>query len=391
MYQQASEIAYPHLFLPLTSKAKVQLANKIIEMAPNGMSKVCFQSGGTEACETAIRMARIYNLKMGRPDKYKLIARMGSYAGCSIATMSLGWHYWRNNYAPYLLNVPLLPPAYCYRCPFGEEYPACDIRCARELEQIIKREDPSTVSAFICEPIPGAFMGAATPPAEYFNIIRQICDKYDVIMIIDEVITGLGRLGRNFGIEHWGVTPDIICCGKGISAGYAPLSAVIASEKLVNCFAKGDTDYEHVVAMHTYAGNPVSCAVGLAVQEYITKHNHVQRAESMGHYLFNKIVSLLEMPMVGDIRGKGLMIGIELVADKKSKRPFSRKQKIAENISSASWKNGLWVLTASHIADCFDGDTILIVPALTITESECDQLVDLLKQSLEEVQQQSKC
>ncbi|MFC1934866.1 aspartate aminotransferase family protein [Chloroflexota bacterium] len=388
MYQQAQKVSYVHPFLQLTNQPKVELANKIIEHAPKGMSRAVFFSGGSEANEGALRLARIYHMLNGNSGKFKILARMNSFAGATMATLALGWRSYRRYFSHSLPSTVLIPPNYCYRCPWDKEYPSCNMRCAWELDTVIKREGPDNIAAFICEPVPG--LGVGVPPKEYFPIIREICDKHNVLMITDEVITGFGRLGgKFFGIEHWGVCPDIITTAKGMAAGYTPLSALIVSEKVVDCLSKGAADVGHVAA-HTYAGNPASCAGGLAVLNYIVKNNLVQRCEEMSEYLFKKLSPLNNLSIVGDIRGKGLIIGIEFVADKESKEPLSRKLKVSENIAANAMEKGLFVLPAPGFIDGELGDGLLVVPALTVTEDECDNLVDLLAQSIEETQSQVK-
>jgi adenosylmethionine-8-amino-7-oxononanoate aminotransferase len=287
------------------------------------------------------------------------------------------------DYLPYLLDVPHIMPAYCYRCPLGKEYPACDIDCAYDLERAIKQEGQGSIAAFIAEPIVGNTLGAVTPPPEYYPIVRRICDQYGILFVADEVITGFGRTGKNFGIDHWNVIPDLIITGKGTGSGYTPLGAVVIHERLYEALLKSNRPAFFLG--YTYAGNPLSCAVGLAILRYIEKNGLVERSARMGKYLFERFSRISELPMVGDIRGKGLLLGIELVQDKAKKTPFERSRKIAETLTDKAFQNGLILMSGAGTADGISGDHTVVSPPFVITERQIDELAELLEKSIREV------
>ena len=386
MIEQAKKVCFVSR-LQFTSDAQIELAEKIVSFAPKGLSAVSFVSGGSEANEVALKMARQYHIETGNFSKFKIISRWQSYHGSTIGSLSMTGHpKWRKNFIPYILNFPHIYPPYCYRCSFGKEYPNCDIDCAKELERVIKQEGSETISAFISEPIVGDSGGAIVPPPEYFEIIRSICSKYDVLMISDEVITGLGRTGKNFGIDHWNVVPDIITMGKGISSGYTPLSAVIVHQKLYDVFMnsarENRSSMEGFGYGATFSGNPLSCNVGLAVLEYIEKNNLVKKAEDMGVYLLRKLEVLKEIETVGDIRGKGLLVGIEFVREKNKKTPFERKKYFSKKIGDTAFEMGLICYPGYGGIDGILGDHVIIAPPLIVSELEIERIVSILEKSI---------
>ena len=232
MHDQARKVSFTyHHFL---SEAQIDLAEKISEMTPPGLERVFFVSGGSEATESAIKIARKYHLETGNPGKYKVVTRWQSWHGNTIGALS-GRTSWRVDYVPYLLDFPHIPPPYCYRCPLGKTYPECHVSCAEELERVIHQEGSDSISAFIAEPILGTSAAGLTPPPEYYPTIREICDRHNILMIVDEVVTGFGRTGANFGINHWDVIPDIMATGKGLSSGYTPIAATIVGGEDLRC------------------------------------------------------------------------------------------------------------------------------------------------------------
>ena len=384
MREQAKKVCFIYNGQFITEPA-INLAKKIVTLAPPGLSKVFLVSGGSEAIETALKMARQYHVETGHPSKYRIISRWTSYHGNTIAALSLsGRPQWRKNFIPLLLDFPHIAPPYCYRCPFAKEYPQCGIDCACDLERVIKLEGPDSISAFIAEPIIGTTAPGVTPPPEYYKIIRKICDKYNILMIMDEVITGFGRTGKNFGINHWNVIPDIIVTGKGISSGYAPLAAVITHEKIHEAFVKGSGVFTHG---YTYVEHPLSCAVGLAVQQYIEMNNLIERAARIGSLMLEKLSRLSELAIVGDIRGKGLLLGIEFVKDKEKKTPFERELQVQERIVERCFEKGLVLVPGvPGNVDGILGDQIQITPPFIISREIMDKLIDILKESIIEVQ-----
>lgn len=365
-----------------TSEPQHALAAKVLEMAPEGMARVYFVSGGSEANEVALAIARQYYIERGKPSKHRFVARWRSFHGTTIGAISMTGHsIRRTSYMPYLLNFPHIEPSFCYRCTFGKTYPRCDLDCAWDLERTIKNEGPDSIAGFIAEPVVGTTAGAVVPPKEYFPIVRDICDRYDVLLVADEVITGGGRTGKNFGMQHWGVTPDIITMGKGLASGYTPLAAIILHDKVFSTFAQGPVPSTFFIG-HTYSGNPVSCAVGLAVQEYIQRHDLVNHCAEIGAYLKQRMEERLSSrPIVGDIRGIGLLLAIEFVKDRATHATFERKLRVAETFNRMAFENGLVLISGNGTVDGYQGDHILVTPPFTLSRSEADLIVDLLEKT----------
>jgi len=371
---------------PFTNEAQIRLSKKIIDMSPAGMSKVLLLSGGSLAIEAAIKLARQYHIERGRSSKYKIIARWTSYHGNTLGALSAsGRPTWRAYFEPYLLNFPHIPPPYCYRCPYGLEYPGCAVACARELERVIRSEGPENVSAFIAEPIIGTSAPGVTPPSEYYATIRAICDQYDVLFISDEVITGFGRSGRNFGIENWKVRPDIIVAAKGVGGGYSPLAAVIIGEGVYDAFKRGSGTHTQGF---TYSGNPLSAAAGLAVLEYIEAHDLVSRVAKMGPFLKERLEGLKDTGIIGDVRGLGFLQGVEFVQDSHKKTPFPKEMQLTSRIVAAALKRKLMIIGGMPgLVDAELGDHLQITPAFTMTEEEIDTSVEILRESILEVKE----
>jgi len=381
--EQAEKLSYAFT-IQFTTRAQEELAGKLAEFSPEGLDKVWFSLSGTEANETAIKIARQYHLETGNSTKYKVISTWNSYHGHTLGSLSLsGKVSWRKPYTPYLINFPHIFPANCYRCYYGQEYPGCDIFCAYELERVIKQEDPDYVSAVIMEPIIAGTAGVVIPPPEYFTIIRSICDRHNVVMIVDEVFTGIGRTGRNFAIDHWNVIPDVIATAKGIAGGYMPLGATVIHRKIYDAIYEGSGQFVHGI---TFSGHPVACAAGVATLQYLEEHNLIERSARMGDYFLEKLSVLREIPMVGDIRGKGLLMGIEFVADRKTKAPFAREVDISRKVTSKAFEKGLIVQPGFGGIDGTLGDHILLAPPFIIQESEIDKAVEILEVTCKEVE-----
>jgi adenosylmethionine-8-amino-7-oxononanoate aminotransferase len=381
---QAAQVAYVHGSL-FAVAAQEEFARRLAALAPGDLTRVYPVSGGSEATETAIKFARQYFLETGRPSKHRVIGRWTSYHGNTLGALSVSGHVPRRRpYLPLLLDAPHIPPCYCYRCPYGLAYPTCGVRCAHALEEEIVRQGPEHVAAFIAEPIVGAAGGALTPPPEYFRIIRAICDRYEVLFIADEVMTGIGRTGAAFAVDHWQVVPDIITTGKGVSGGYAPLAAMIVREPLFQAIAQGSGTFVHGF---TYGGHPVACATGAAVLRYIESHGLIERAARLGAYLEPRLRALLGSPIVGDVRGKGLMWGIEFVRDKATREPFDRAQRVAERVAEAAFAPGLVVYPGFGNADGHRGDQVLVGPPLVVEPAELDLLVERLSDAVRAVAQ----
>lgn len=386
MAEQARKCAFA-FNVHFTTEPQMRLAERLIEVGPAGMAKVYFVSGGSEANEVALQVARQYFVQRGKTSKYRFVARWHSYHGSTMGALSMTGHATRRlDYTPYLANFPHIVPCNCYRCPYDKEYPGCGIACAYDLERVIKREGADTIAAFIAEPVVGTTAGAVAPPPEYFPIIREICDRYDVLLVADEVITGCGRTGHYFGMQHWDVTPDIMTVGKGLSAGYSPLGAVMLHEKVWNVFA-GSSPRPSFFIGYTYSGNPVSCAAGLAVQDYIARHDLVKRSSEIGAYLRQRMAETLgRRPVVGDVRGLGTLLAVEFVKDKATKEPFPRDKRVAETVVNTAFAKGLMLIPGGGTVDGLLGDHVLVTPPFTISESEADLIVQILEETLVEVE-----
>lgn len=384
MYQQALKVDFVYGG-SVVADSRTELGDRLARFAPEGMGHVFFCSGGSEATESAVKAARQFHIETGRPSKHKVIARWLSYHGNTIGGLSLsGRPSWRAYCAPYLLDFPHIAPPNCYRCWFGKTYPECGMQCAWELERAIKLEGPDDVAAFIAEPIIGTTVTAVAPPKEYYKIIREICDRYNVLMIMDEVITGVGRTGRNWGIEHYDVTPDIIAVAKGLSGGYAPIGAVLVNDRVFDAYYSGSGQFWH---SFTFGGNPVSCAAGNAVLKYIEDHKLVDRAAVMGARLLDLLKKRLSAhPLVGAVRGTGMLIGLEFVKGKKTHEPFSAESQVIEKVCAQAFDQGLLVVGGIRgSVDGVLGDHIQITPPFILTDSEADELAGKLEAALDKV------
>jgi len=384
MAEQAERVAYTYM-AQFTNEPMQRLAERLVGWAPPGISKAYFVSGGSEAAETALKLARQYHLLRGKPGKHRIVSRWQAYHGNTIGALSMsGRTQWFRDFRPYALDFPHIAPCYCYRCPFDLEYPACGVRCASDLERVIRQEGADSIAAFIAEPIVGTSAAALTPPAEYFRIIREICDRHDILFIVDEVITGFGRTGKPFAIEHWGVVPDMLLVGKGISSGYAPLGGVLVHDRIVQAFRESGAN---PFLPFTFAGNPVTCATALAVCDYAEAHGLFARAAEMGKELFRGLQTLAPSPLVGEIRGMGLLAGIELVANRDGKVPFPPAAGVGRRVAEAALRRGVVVLAGQPgLVDGVAGDHLLLAPPYVIQQNEIETVVEILGAALAEVE-----
>jgi adenosylmethionine-8-amino-7-oxononanoate aminotransferase len=276
--------------------------------------------------------------------------------------------------------MPHIPPPYCYRCPFGLEHPSCGIACATALEDQIKILGAETVAAFIAEPISGASLAAAVPPPEYWPLVREICDRYGLLLIDDEVMTGFGRAGRWFAIETWGVTPDVMTMAKGAAGGYWPLSITAVKREHIEVMREGRGDFAHG---GTFSHHAVGAAAGLATLRYIQKHDLIAASASKGERLKAKLQAALgDHPHVGDIRGQGLMLGLEFVADRATKEPFPAKARLARRLGDAAFERGLIIYPGQGTVDGVNGDHTMIAPPFVISDEQMDQMVAILVEAL---------
>ncbi|MEW5910591.1 MAG: aminotransferase class III-fold pyridoxal phosphate-dependent enzyme, partial [Thermodesulfobacteriota bacterium] len=264
----------------------------------------------------------------------------------------------------------------------GRDLPSCGLECADELEKTILYEGPDSVSAFIAEPVVGATAGALVPPDGYFQKIREICNRYDMLLIVDEVMSGVGRTGKYFAVDHWGVVPDILVGSKGLASGYTPIYCVVTKQNIHTTIREGNGTFVHG---HTYSQNPLSCSIASAVLDYIRKHGLVERCAVMGNYLLNKLHHLYRHRIVGDVRGLGLMAGVEFVKNRDTKEPFDPKLKINTRIGNRAFENGLITYPGGGGADGIRGDHILLAPPFIITEAQIDELVRILDEAVAEI------
>ncbi|MCR4442547.1 MAG: aspartate aminotransferase family protein [Peptococcaceae bacterium] len=377
MTEQAEKIAFCHLSRWTSAPIK-ELADLVASLAPGTLNKLYLVSGGSEATESALKMARQYYLERdGKSAKYRIVSRWHSYHGNTIGALSMTGDRRRKKYTPLLLDFPHIAAPYCYRCPFDKQVETCGAHCALDLERVLKTEGADSIAAFIAEPVVGAASGALVPHRDYFRVIRQICDHYDILFISDEVMAGYGRTGFIFAIEDFGVIPDMICSAKGMSAGYSPLGAVLAKDEIYDTFKRGSGAFVHG---HTYGGNPLSAAVAVAVIKTLIEDNILENVRAVGDYMLKQLQEkLLPFWFVGDVRGKGLLQGVELVKDKATKEPFPASLGLAEKITVTLMKHGVVVYPGGGMADGENGDQFLLAPPLIITKEEVDELVERME------------
>jgi adenosylmethionine-8-amino-7-oxononanoate aminotransferase len=366
-----------------TNPPAVQLANLLAELAPGDLSAVKFQCGGSEVTEAAIKLARQYHRLTGSPGKYKVISRYMSWHGSTLGSLSASGLKGRKT-----VNEPLAPgflhvfPPTCYRCPFGKNHPDCGITCATLVESVIDMEDADTVAAIMVEPI-GHTGGIIDPPPEYLPILRDICDRHNILLIFDEIITGAGRTGHLFAAETFGVVPDVLCTAKGLSGGYAPLSAMICRQPIAEAFWGPIAENPGFVEGHTFEGNPISCAAGIAVLREILERDLCGNARVQGERLragFQRLAH--KHGIIGDIRGKGLLQGIEFVRDVKTKEQFPTDVAFGVRVGRRALANGLLCR--------FDPHWIAFGPALIVSSEQIDEMVELLDKSIGQVLSEMK-
>ncbi|MDQ6596695.1 aspartate aminotransferase family protein [Bacillus salipaludis] len=383
MVEQAQKISFSYRG-QFTSEPAEKLAKKLSDLAPGDLNWSFFVNSGSEATETAMKIAIQHWNEKGLPQKKRIISRWIGYHGITIGALSMSGHVLRRRgFNSLLADYPTISAPYSYRRPEGMTEEEWGIACADELETAIQRFGADTVAAFIAEPIVGASGGAITPPPGYYERIREICDRYDVLFIADEVMTGIGRTGKMFAMEHWDAIPDLITLGKGMSAGYTPIAATIVSDRVMAPIVNGS---KSVLGGHTYSANPQSAAVSLKVLEYVEKHQLVQKAEEQGQYLFEKLKDLYNTyEIIGDVRGKGLLLGMEFVSDRAQKTSFPSQLNITGRIIERAFKKGLIVYPAAGAING-EGDSIIISPPLIITKAEINRLVGILEEAISEVQ-----
>lgn len=380
---QTSKMAFAHTGF-FSSDPAEELAELLIDNAPGELDRVYFVSGGSEAIEAAIKLARQYHIENGEPSRHHIIARKQSYHGNTLGALAAGGNKWRRNqFEPILIDVSHISPCYEYVDKLKEET-SFDYgqRVAQELEDEILRLGSDKVMAFIVEPVVGATMGAVPAVPGYFKKVRNICNKYGVLLILDEVMCGMGRTGHLFASEFDEIEPDILCIAKGLGAGYQPIGAMLCSKDIYDRLGKGSGFFQHG---HTYMGHPVACAAGLAVLKAILNRKLLSSINNKSNQLFNCLKTQLEHPNIGDIRGRGLFIGIEIVKNIETKKPFDPNLKVAASIKNAAFEAGLICYPMSGTRDGKWGDHILLAPPFIINENQIIELVNKLSIAIESV------
>ncbi|AUQ71630.1 aspartate aminotransferase family protein [Phaeobacter inhibens] len=381
---QVGKLAFAHTGF-MTSKPAEALADLLISQAPGDLDRVYFVSGGSEATEAAIKLARQYHLERGDSARRHVIARRQSYHGNTLGALAAGGNAWRRQqFAPLLIDISHIAPCYEY-VDRGEGESRYDYgqRVANELEAEILRLGPETVMAFMAEPVVGATSGAVPAVEGYFKRIREICDQYGVLLILDEVMCGMGRTGHLFACEADGVAPDILCIAKGLGAGYQPIGAMLCSRQIYDAIEGGSGFFQHG---HTYIGHPVATAAGLAVVRALLDRGLVKRSAEMGETLHAALVARFgQHPHVGDLRGRGLFRGIELVADRESKMPFDPGLGIAGKLKKAAFEAGLICYPMAGTRDGRNGDHILLAPPFILSEDQIGEITDKLEVALDQV------
>ena len=366
---QLDRVAFAHTGF-FTSEPAEKLADRLIEVAPQGLDRVYFVSGGSEAMEAALKLARQYFLEIGEPERRHVIARRQSYHGNTLGALATGGNMWRREpFAPLLMETHHIAPCYAYRGQAeGESAEAYGLRVAQELEDRIAELGEGTVMAFVAEPVVGATAGAVPPVRGYFKRVREICDRHGVLLILDEVMCGMGRTGTLFACEQEGISPDICAIAKGLGAGYQPIGAMLVSGAIYEAIRAGSGLFQHG---HTYIGHPTACAASLAVLGRLLDDGILARVAPMGEKLRAALEAEFgQHPHVGDIRGRGLLWAVELVEDRANKRPFAPSAQIGERIKAAAFAAGLMVYPGAGTIDGVSGDHILIAPVAGMDQAD---------------------
>ena len=380
---QIDELAYAHTSF-FTSTPAERLADLLIELAPGELERVYFVSGGSEAVEACLKLARQYFVEIGQPQRRHIIARRQSYHGNTLGALAAGGNEWRRNqFAPLLIETHHIAPCYAYRDRRSDEtLEAYGRRVADELETKILELGNDSVMAFMCEPVVGATAGALPPAPGYLKRIREICDRYGVLLIFDEVMCGMGRTGTLYACEQDAVAPDLMAIAKGLGAGYQPIGAMLASRKVYNAIANGSGFFQHG---HTYMGHATACAAGLAVQHTIQQDGLLANVRRQGDNLRAALDKCFgQHPRIGDIRGRGLFLGVELVADRDSKEALDPALQIHNTIKKAAMARGLMCYPMGGTIDGRRGNHILLAPPFIIDESHVTELVDKLAGAIDD-------
>jgi adenosylmethionine-8-amino-7-oxononanoate aminotransferase len=385
MAEQSSQLAFAHTTQFHTAPAE-KLAHRLLALAPPNFrfgGRVCFTSGGSEATETAIKLARQFHLESGQSSRYRVVSRRQSYHGSTLGAMTVSGNVARRApYQPLLAEWGHIAPCFCYHCPFDKNFPECRVACADDLDHFLDKNDAASVAAFIFEPIVGATLGASAPPDGYAQRVAEICRNRGILLIADEIMSGMGRTGKPFAVQHWSVEPDMILVGKGIASGYAPLGAVLVAPRVVDAFERGSGAFQHGF---TYQAHPVATAAGNAVLDYLGSHDLFDRVQAAAEILCTELSALQSHPHIGEIRGLGLLLGVEFVNNKATRQPFPKEDNIAERIRQAAIAENVLTYPTQGCVDGVNGDHILLAPPFTISQQESSQIALALRSALQKV------
>lgn len=383
MHAQIDKLAYAHTSF-FTSDVSEELADHLVAHAPKGLSNVYFVSGGSEAMEAALKLARQYFVEIGQPERTMFIARRQSYHGNTLGALAVGGNEWRRKqFAPLLADVGRVSPCYEYRDRLeNETQDQYTARLLKELDDKIREIGSEKVIGFCAETVVGATSGAVPPTPGYFKGVREICDRHGILYIADEVMCGMGRTGTLHSVEQEGVVPDMLAIAKGLGGGYQPIGALLVNNRIMDPIRKGSGLFQHG---HTYIGHSTACAAALAVQKVIQRDKLLPTVQDRGAYLRRALTDRLkDHPHVGDIRGRGLFMGVELVEDRATKTPFPPALKVNAQVKARAMANGLMIYPMGGTIDGQYGDHILLAPPFIVTERDIDQIVDRLALSIEQ-------
>jgi adenosylmethionine-8-amino-7-oxononanoate aminotransferase len=378
MLEQAERVSFAYR-TQFENEAAVNLSRMLVEQTSERLSKVFFVSGGSEAVEAAMKLCRQYLYNKGEGSRHIFISRQPCYHGASLGALSLTTYSpLEIPFRPMLKPYPKVPAPYYYRSESGKTLSEYNIDCAKALERTILEQGPDNVAAFVAEPVGGASVGALVPSDEYFPMVREICDKYGILLIFDEVMTGFGRTGEMFGYKHWGVEPDIMALSKGMASGYYPLGAIMADKEIVDVviqrggFAHG----------HTYCGNPLACAVGCAVVDIIVNDKLSENAAAMGEVLMEGLKDLrAKHPIIGEARGLGLLTAIELVQDAETREPFPARKNVNLKLTDEAFARGL-IIYPRRCINGLAGDHVLVAPPLIVNKEQIGEIISRLDDAL---------
>lgn len=375
--EQAARLAYVN-GTQFTHAAAEELAAELAEILPEPLRYCYFLSSGSEAIEAAVKLARHVQVERGRPEKWKVVSRVPSYHGNTLAALALsGREHYRKVYGPLLLDFPRFPAPDSYR------HPGCGACTGEALAEAIAREGADSIAAVLIEPIGGSSTGAVVPSAEYHRRVAELCRQHDILLIADEVLTGIGRTGRWFAFEHYpDLRPDIVVLGKGINGGYAPLSAVVATRDVAETIRRGAGAFHHA---QTYSHSPVICSAATANLRHLKRHRLMERCAEMSTPFLAALRGLAAHPAVGDVRGVGLLAAVELVADRDTKAAFPRSERIAERVTEAAFAEGLLVWPNVGHADGTAGDLLMLAPPFVVSETEIREIARRLARALDAI------